>query len=177
MILKVEVCFACYWAYTSSIVGFYIFLRNHLQSCRLGTGTCAHSSQSHICLWTCWLGCRAAPLRPCCQIRCGDTACWAVTPHGFLQVSYLLPICVDILSWLFSPLLVWHAYICLISLNLAPRLASPVFKQKGISPSTYRSFNRACHYDIIPDFEIFYDIHCKLTWFYISLLGLRISFH
>lgn len=28
--------------------------------------------------------------------------CRAVTPHGFLQVSYLVPICVDILSWVFS---------------------------------------------------------------------------
>lgn len=27
--------------------------------------------------------------------------CRAVTPHGFLQVSYLVPICVDILSWIF----------------------------------------------------------------------------
>lgn len=27
--------------------------------------------------------------------------CRAVTPHGFLQVSYLVPICVDILSWVF----------------------------------------------------------------------------
>lgn len=123
------------------------------------------------------LAAERAPLGPAARSGVEDTA----------ELSLRMVSCKSALSFpsvliffhgFFPPLLVWHAYICLISLNLAPRLAGfPVFKQKGISPSIYLSFNWACHYDIIPDFEIFYDIHCKLTVFYMFLLVLGISFH
>lgn len=55
--------------------------------------------ENHICLGTNGLG-QHSPLSPWLPDQVWRN-CRAVTPHGFLQVSYLVPICVDILPWLF----------------------------------------------------------------------------
>lgn len=65
----------------------------------------------------------ALPRRPGCQIRCGDTA----------ELSLRMVSCKSAISFPsvliffqgFFSLLAWHAYICLISLDLALRFAFP----------------------------------------------------
>lgn len=132
------------------------FLRPHLQSCRLG-GTRISCTQllvlSHICLRTppTWPG--HSPHRLWCQIRCGDTA----------ELSLRMVSCKSAISFPsvlmffhgFFSLLAWHAYFCLISLNLALRLPFP-------GPSIqYKLFQRcifslvdACYYYLILNIEM-----------------------
>ena len=93
------------------------------QACRTRTRCAQLPVFSHICLRPplAWL--QHGPHRPCCQIRCGDPA----------ELSLRMISCKSAISFPsvliffhdFFSLLAWHAYICLMSLNLALRLAFP----------------------------------------------------
>lgn len=103
---------------------FYIFFETpfaELQACRVRTLCILLPVPSHICLRPLRTWLRHSPHRPCCQLRCGDTA----------ELSLRMVSCKSAISFpsvlIFFPgffsLLAWHAYICLISLNLALRVA------------------------------------------------------